>query len=243
MSFTDNISELPLDILLIIGLNVSLDELKKLRSSSRKLNDLCCTEMFWKCRLTQDYPRYAPVHPLALSYEEHYHVLDHVHTFRTHEGRTLLEPIINEHHAEFLYLLYPVPLFNVSEGKLWESDIMIIMGEKTVIIASRQRRCLLGDVPLVGESLSTKKPSREEQKKVDHLIREGWNEIITISPKLLPRFLYQAGRAGYLYYTPHLNKLYSLTLEEIEKNCDLFRFLPSKRVLGKSLSYIISSSR
>lgn len=231
-TFTDNISELPLEMLLIIGLNVSLKDLTKLCSSSPRLRGLCSTEMFWKCRLTQDYPQYTPKELIGFSYQEYFQILHKVWNFQNQEGMNVIQPMVDQFGPTSLYLLYPVPLFHVSERRIWEADVRILNGTASIIIGTRRRKSIMGDIPLLGETLpQVKTPTNEDQKKIELLRKTGWDKVMVIDHRHLHRFLREAFQEGYAYYGLSA-KLHQLSLQEVENNYDLFRFLPSKRLSG-----------
>lgn len=233
-NFTDNISELPLEMLLIIGLNVSLKDLTKLCTSSPRLRGLCSTEMFWKCRLTQDYPHYVPKDLIGFSYQEYFQILHKVWNFQNQEGTNVIQPMVDQYGPTSLYLLYPVPLFDVSERRIWEADVRILNGTTSIIIGSRRRKSIIGDIPTLGDDLpQVKIPTKEDQKKVDLLRKTGWDKVIVIDHRYLHRFLREAFQVGYAYYGLSTGaKPHQLSLQEVENNYDLFRFLPSKRLSG-----------
>jgi hypothetical protein len=156
MQSVDNLSKLPPDLLLSVGLKLSKEDISNLCSTSTALNRLCGNENFWKDKLAVDFPQYQPRRRLggAITYRKYYDMLYRTRKLLEHD-EIIFDKISGEFPEEGIgmALLYPVPPFDVANGLLQADVTIITVADDVLLVSLRNRSTIIGFIPNLGKRI------------------------------------------------------------------------------------------
>lgn len=201
----DYISALPFDMIIIIGLALPLVEVATLSRTSRKLAKLYQSEVYWRCKLQQDYASYVPSHRIEITYQKLYRMIHQVFRSRI-EDVSLLDHCIMEEFCcdiSYLTLIYPVPPFSPIKEKRYCGDIQIITCEGYTFIGMRERQTITGSLPVLKDGIPKIYTAGFDldfkfYALKDEYFEYGFVDFWCIEQSYLPHFLRRAHRMHYM---------------------------------------------
>lgn len=240
----DNLSALPSEILMKIALDLPIDSVASVCSTSSKLAKLCNNELFWRQRLAKDFPMYAPpmmeVLPESVTYRAYYQFLIDIWNFKDTRGKHVIDDIEGDGTRDknrTMTLIFPAPRFEVKEGNLVYGDVVIrrFRNKYLILISSSERQTLTGrPIPVLGENLEQtpiesipdNQPYREH---IEMGAKAGLRKSILIYERDLLSFLNEAREKGYVQLLSGAEGYITLS-DEIVKNSPFFVMTPYQRI-------------
>lgn len=210
---TDILSSLPSEILMKIALDLPIDSVASVCSTSSKLAKLCNNELFWRQRLAKDFPLYSPpiiqALPDHITYKAYYQFLVDIWNFKDARGKYVINEIEGDGTKgknSTMALIFPAPRFEVKEGNLVYGDVIIrrFRNKYLILISSSERKTLTGrPIPALGEGLEQTPLDMvpDNQPYRDHIemgAKAGLAKSILIYERDLIRFLNEAREKGYV---------------------------------------------
>jgi F-box domain len=203
----DNISNLPIEILVNIAVDLPLEDVQALCATSAKLNRLCKDKYLWQNRLNESFPVYANTIPEEMSPYEYYVALDKVWNLTDNKGEYLVTdvPQLSLYQNRSIMLLYPVPPFaRDSRGSILP-DIEISDINQPMVLVGYYPRKVAPMVPLPRRALDRKITvisNSEDRMRYALAARElqdrGYTEVYIMTGAELSEYLGNATDLGYL---------------------------------------------
>lgn len=203
----DNLSNLPIEILMNIALDLPLEDIQSLCATSPKLDRLCKNKIFWQTRLKEDFPIHADNIPEGMDPYEYYVALDTVWNLTDENGEYLVTDIeqLSSYENRSGMLLYPVPPFARDDKGIILADTEISDIYRPLVLVGIHPREVVPKIPIPQRSLTRKltdifdlEDRVEYASAARDLQDRGYIEVYMMNGKELSEYLNQANALGYL---------------------------------------------